>query len=124
MLKVINELRDLGFSVEMDDFGSGYSSLNMLASMPVDILKIDMKFIRNLKNDDKKIKVLELIINIAKSLSIKVIAEGVETNEQLEILKRLGCDIVQGFFFHKPLEAEIFETLLGEKINNVDFRHA
>lgn len=108
LVNVINTLRNDGFLIEMDDFGSGYSSLNMLTTIPVDALKMDMKFIRNMQNDEKSMKLVELILDIAKFLKIPVIAEGVETEEQLLLLKERGCDIVQGYYFSKPVPAEDF----------------
>ena len=111
----INELKDLGFIIEMDDFGTGYSSLNMISSLPLDALKLDMVFIKEAFNDKKDTKIIELIINLAKKLSLKVVAEGVETLEQLDALKDLGCDIVQGYYYSKPIPAHDFERFLGDK---------
>ena len=111
----VNELKDLGFIIEMDDFGTGYSSLNMISSLPLDALKLDMSFIREAFTDKKDTKIIELIINLAKKLSLKVVAEGVETLEQLDALKKLGCDIVQGYYYSKPIPAKDFERFLGDK---------
>lgn len=111
----VNELKDLGFIIEMDDFGTGYSSLNMISSLPLDALKLDMSFIKEAFNDKKDTKIIELIINLAKKLSLKVVAEGVETLEQLDALKELGCDIVQGYYYSKPIPAKDFERFLGDK---------
>ena len=94
--------------IEMDDFGSGYSSLNMLTTIPIDALKMDMKFIRNMQKDERSMKLVELVLDIAKFLQIPVIAEGVETEEQLQLLKERGCDIVQGYYFSKPVPPEEF----------------
>jgi EAL domain-containing protein (putative c-di-GMP-specific phosphodiesterase class I) len=93
----------------MDDFGSGYSSLNMLSSMPVDILKMDIAFIRNIESSTKDLRLVELIVDIARYLNVPVIAEGVETENQLRLLKDVGCDIVQGYYFSRPLPAADFE---------------
>ena len=111
----VNELKDLGFVIEMDDFGTGYSSLNMISSLPLDALKLDMSFIKEAFNEKKDTKIIELIINFAKKLSLKVVAEGVETLEQLDALKDLGCDIVQGYYYSKPIPANEFERFLGNK---------
>ena len=108
LVTVIENLRKDGFLIEMDDFGSGYSSLNMLTTIPIDALKMDMKFIRNMQKDEKSMKLVELVLDIAKFLGIPVIAEGVETEEQLILLKERGCDIVQGYYFSKPVPSEEF----------------
>ena len=115
-IKVINNLRNSGFKIEMDDFGSGYSSLNMLSMMPIDILKMDRAFISDLETNKKNVRFVELIIGIARDFKIPVIAEGVETKGQLDILKKLGCDMIQGFYFSKPLPFDEFEeTILNKK---------
>ena len=110
-IKTINRLRKDGFTVEMDDFGSGYSSLNMLKDMPVDILKIDMVFLS--KTDDyKKSKIiLNSIIDMANNLDMPQITEGVETKEQFDMLKEMGCKLFQGYYFSKPVPLEEFEKL-------------
>ncbi|MBQ6783877.1 MAG: EAL domain-containing protein [Acholeplasmatales bacterium] len=116
MIEIANKLRDLGFSIEMDDFGTGYSSLNMINELPIDVLKLDMVFVRNAhKNHDTKI--VEFIIDIAKYLEVPVIAEGVETKEQVESLKNLGCDIIQGYYFSKPIPSNEFEKFIIERKN-------
>ena len=112
VLNVIGRLQKMGFQIEMDDFGSGYSSLNMLSDMPIDVLKMDMKFIRNIETSETDCRLVKLVIDIAKYLEVKVVAEGVETKGQLDILRSCGCDLVQGFFFSRPLPAEKFEKLI------------
>ena len=109
LIRVINELRAKGYEIEMDDFGSGYSSLNMLSSLPVDVLKMDMDFIRNIERNEKDLRLVELIIDIARYLKVPVVAEGVETEKQLSMLKEAGCDLVQGYYFSKPIPADEFE---------------
>ena len=116
LMDVITALRELGFQIEMDDFGSGYSSLNMLSSMPIDVLKIDMKFIRNLEKSETDRRLVDLIIDIAKYLRVTVVAEGVETKEQLEFLKNEGCDLVQGYYFSRPVPPEEFEKLIVREL--------
>ena len=111
-LEVIAGLRDSGFEIEMDDFGSGYSSLNMLSAMPVDVLKIDMKFIRNIETSETDLQLVRLVLDLSRYLNVKVVAEGVETEGQLKLLKDAGCDIVQGYYFSRPLPAEDFEKLI------------
>lgn len=107
---VVDSLRKKGFRIEMDDFGSGYSSLNMLTELPMDALKLDMKFIRNMTADEKSLKIVELMIDIAGFLQVPVIAEGVETEEQLGLLKKAGCQYIQGYYFSKPVPPEEFEA--------------
>jgi len=107
MIAVVEHLRTLGFRIEMDDFGSGYSSLNMLSTMPIDVLKLDMKFIQNVQNE-KDFRLIQLILDIADFLKVPVVAEGVENEEQCQMLKEAGCDLVQGYFFSKPVPPEEF----------------
>ena len=105
----VTELSEKGFLIEMDDFGSGYSSLGMVTSMPIDVLKIDMSFVKQMLVSSKDKKMVEIIIEIADYLKLKTIAEGVETAEQLEVLKQMGCDIVQGYYLSKPIPVSEFE---------------
>ena len=113
LVNVTEELRSDGFMIEKDDFGSGYSSLNMLTSIPLDALKMDMKFIRNMQKDEKSMKLVELVMDIAKFLQVPVIAEGVETEEQLQLLKARGCDIIQGYYFSRPVPPEEFTKFIS-----------
>ncbi len=108
-IEVINQLREKGFLLEMDDFGSGYSSLNMLKDMPVDVLKVDMLFLSKTENEDRTRAILELIIGLAKRLEIPVISEGVEEAEQVAFLTEMGCDMFQGYYFAKPIALLEFE---------------
>ncbi len=112
IIETVNHLRDKGFKIEMDDFGSGYSSLNMLAALPIDALKLDMQFIRNITRSPKDYNLLMIMLQISKFLNVPTIAEGVETKEQYEILKKAGCDIIQGYYFSKPVPAEEFEQFI------------
>ena len=105
LLSIMKEIKKYGFLISIDDFGTGYSSLNMLQNMPIDILKIDKSFI----NQDK---MLESIILIAKKMNLKTVAEGVETEEQVEKLKKLGVDLLQGYFYSKPLPKTEFEKYI------------
>ena len=116
VLDVVCRLRELGFEIEMDDFGSGYSSLNMLSDMPIDVLKMDMRFIRNIESSDTDMRLVKLILDIAKYLRLKVVAEGVETQGQLSLLQDIGCDLVQGFLFSRPVPPEEFEKLIEHEI--------
>ena len=113
LVNVIEKLRNDGFMIEMDDFGSGYSSLNMLTTIPIDALKMDMKFIRNMQKDEKSMKLVELVLDIADFLQVPVIAEGVETEEQMQLLKERGCAIIQGYYFSKPVPPEEFEKFFN-----------
>ncbi|MBE5881719.1 MAG: EAL domain-containing protein [Lachnospiraceae bacterium] len=110
-LELIERLRNYGFVVEMDDFGSGYSSLNMLKDIQVDILKIDMAFLRKSKDEERSKKILHMIINLSKQLGMPVISEGVETKEQVQYLSDFGCDMFQGYYFAKPMDVASFEKL-------------
>lgn len=116
LLDLIKRLRDLGFEVEMDDFGSGYSSLNMLSSTPVDILKMDMKFVKRIEESETDYRLVRLIIDIAKYLNLSVVAEGVENEGQLKLLKDAGCDIIQGFYFSRAVPAEQIDEFIKKEI--------
>ncbi|WP_019240427.1 MULTISPECIES: EAL domain-containing protein [Bacillus] len=118
-ISIIDELHLLGVKVSIDDFGTGYSSLSYLKSMPIDYLKIDRSFINNLKENTSEIAIVKAIIMMGYGLSMKVIAEGVETEEQIELLKEMDCHYAQGFYINKPLTIEAFERrLLDQKIVN------
>ena len=114
IIEMVKRLRSMGFLVEMDDFGTGYSSLNMLSTLPIDVLKLDMKFIQTAFSEEKNTEMISIIIEIARHLSAPVVAEGVETEEQLNALKELGCDIVQGYYFSPPVSPEKFEPFLHD----------
>ena len=102
----VNDLRKEGFKVLMDDFGSGYSSLNVLKDVEFDVLKIDLKFFSN--DSNKSQKIIEAVINLAHELNIPAIAEGVETKEYIDMLKKYGCQYAQGFYFDKPMNIKTF----------------
>ncbi len=106
--KILSQLKDLGVSLSLDDFGTGYSSLNYLRRFPVDTLKIDQSFVRDVSNDPSGASVITSIIDIAHNLNLTAIAEGVETQDQLDFLRAKNCDSVQGFFFSKPLPEDEF----------------
>ena len=112
IIETVKQLRAVGFKVEMDDFGSGYSSLNMVSTLPIDALKLDMQFIRNAFKGRRDTRMLQVVLEIADSLMVPSIAEGVETAEQLFVLKSLGCDIVQGYYFSRPVPAGEYEAFL------------
>ena len=108
-MEVIKSLRDYGFKIEIDDFGSGYSSLNMLKDISADVLKIDMAFLRATENEVKGQDILETIISLGGKLGMEVITEGVETEKQLLMLSEMGCHVFQGYYFSKPIPVDEFE---------------
>ena len=121
--QVISTVRDLrsmgaGFRIEMDDFGTGYSSLGMLTRLPIDALKLDMSFVRSAfsgaEGESRDVRMIELIIDISDYLGVPVVAEGVETEEQYLALKEMGCDLIQGYYFSRPLPPEEFDKFLIE----------
>lgn len=118
MIEIIERLRSKGFEIEMDDFGSGYSSLNMLSAMPIDILKMDMKFVRNIEFSETDFRLVKLVLDIARYLKVSVVAEGVENENQFSMLRDAGCDLVQGFYFSRPVPPEEFEKLIIQEMNN------
>ncbi|ENZ9534267.1 TPA: EAL domain-containing protein [Clostridioides difficile] len=109
---VLNELRTYGFSISMDDFGTGYSSISCLRDMPIDILKLDKSFLDGIEHDERSRNIAKSIVSLAKSLDLVVIIEGVESKEQAELMKQFGCDLVQGFYFARPMPAKNFLDLL------------
>lgn len=120
LIGVVSDFRRLGFCVELDDFGSGYSSLNTVCDLPFDILKLDMGFIRSMERSKKNEKVVQAVVDLGKILGVKTVAEGVETALQVETLKRFGCDYVQGYYFSKPLPEEEFLLKIQKELSDVD----
>ncbi len=119
--EMVDRLRQEGFLVMMDDFGSGYSSLNMLKSIPVDVLKIDMRFLEiTEENEQKGIGILESIVNMARLLGMPIIVEGVETQRQESVLRGMGCRYTQGYYYYRPLPIDQFETLMADE-RHLDF---
>ncbi len=114
LISTVKQLRQLGFVVEMDDFGAGYSSLNTLKDVPVDILKLDVRFLSAGEDDARGGSILSSVVRMAHWLKLPVIAEGVETREQADYLKSLNCFYMQGYLFGKPMPAQAFEQLLHE----------
>lgn len=101
----------------MDDFGSGYSSLNMLKDAPIDVLKLDMAFMRNIDMDNENERnniIVESIVELSKKLNISVVVEGVESEKQVEFLKSIGAEIIQGYYFSKPIPVEEYEKLIQQ----------
>lgn len=114
-MKILDELRQSGFVVEMDDFGSGYSSLNMLKDMPVDVLKIDMKFLSSSKSRERAKTIVKNIIKLSEELDIDSLTEGVETRYQYQQLSQMGCKMFQGYYFAKPMPIEDFVSFAVKK---------
>ena len=112
VISTAKRLREMGFRIEMDDFGTGYSSLGMLSNLPIDALKLDMSFVRSAFGETRDVRMIELILDIAAYLRVPVVAEGVETEEQYLELKAMGCDLVQGYYFSKPVPPEAFDRFL------------
>lgn len=112
IIQTLNTLKSMGIRLSIDDFGTEYSSLNRLVQLPVDRIKMDIKFVRGIEKSQKDKAIAKIIINLAKSLNLNLIAEGVENEKQLEFLKLNLCDEVQGFYYYKPMPAENAELLL------------
>ncbi|EAZ87973.1 putative bifunctional diguanylate cyclase/phosphodiesterase, partial [Crocosphaera chwakensis] len=112
--ETLRQLRDLGVQISLDDFGTGYSSLGYLQKFPITTLKIDQSFIQNLQNNSKNTAIISAIIALGKSFDLRVVAEGVETLQQLELLQRLNCQEIQGFWFSRPLKSADATTFLSQ----------
>ena len=118
LIETVTRFKEMGFKISVDDFGSGYSSLNLITQLPFDTLKIDGGFFLRKDLTDKNKKVISSVVTLAKSLNLETVSEGVETQVQVDFLRDLGCDMIQGFFYYKPMPGEEFEQLLisqGEK---------
>ena len=116
VIPFISRIRENGFKIEIDDFGSGYSSFGALADLPFDVLKIDMQFIRSMDKNEKVKDIVIMIIKLAKMMNAITVAEGVETEEQYLFLKENGCDIIQGYYLSKPLPISDFEKLIEKEV--------
>ena len=121
--KTISRLRELGFRIYLDDFGSGYSNLNSLSDMKLDILKLDMKFVQG-RDEQRTIKIMESIINMAHLLNLPVVCEGVETEAQLKMVRALGIYYVQGYYYYRPFPYDRMEEMLraGDRVDTVGIR--
>ena len=111
LMKAVERLKEAGFTVVMDDFGNGYSSLNALKEMPVEIVKVDMSFTEDIERSEKSNIIMSNFIRMAKELGIIIVVEGVETQEQLDFLRKMDCDQIQGFFYSKPVSVEDFSKM-------------
>ena len=114
MLEMMNQLKEQHVRLSMDDFGSGYSSLNLLKDIPFDVLKIDREFFSEAITSESSTWILRKIVEMAEGLGIEVICEGVETDEQIEILRTVGCHLVQGYYYSKPISLEEFIQKYGD----------
>jgi EAL domain-containing protein (putative c-di-GMP-specific phosphodiesterase class I) len=112
MLEVMRNLKELNMNLSIDDFGSGYSSLNLLSQLDFQVLKLDKAFLESGTEDEKVKKVVDSVISMAKKLDMKVVAEGVERKDELEMLKSLSCDLIQGYYFDRPIPVKDFERRL------------
>jgi EAL domain-containing protein (putative c-di-GMP-specific phosphodiesterase class I) len=112
---VLTKLKTMGVSIAIDDFGTGYSSLSYLIKFPIDIIKIDRSFIIQLGGDEKAEVLVEAVIGLSRKLSMHVVAEGVENDEQLAYLRQWGCDYCQGYYFSKPISHMEYASLLNDK---------
>ncbi|MCR5218005.1 EAL domain-containing protein [Treponema sp.] len=116
LVRVMNDIKKAGFKISVDDFGSGYSSLNILKNMPADVIKLDKEFLHKTEDTSKDSIIMESVINMAKKLNMQTVIEGIETKEQSELLTGIGCDIAQGFYFARPMPGEDFLDLLKKYI--------
>ena len=111
-LELIKGLHNMGIKVSMDDFGSGYSSLNLLSKLPIDIIKLDKVFLKEGEMQESDRIIISCVVDMAKKLHITSLCEGVETQEQSDYLKKVGCQMQQGFFFSRPVPREDFENIM------------
>lgn len=119
MKEILEKVKEKGFGIAIDDFGTGYSSLIMLEVMPIDTLKIDKSFIDRIGINNKEVNLIEIIMLITKKLKLKTVAEGVEKSKQVEYLKKINCDLIQGYFYSKPLDFEAFKNYIKENKNKI-----
>ena len=112
MISLINKMKAMGFQFSMDDFGSGYSSFNLLKDMNVDELKIDKEFLESTEDSTRSRYIIERIVEMAHGLDIRVVCEGVERKEQVEFLRNIECDIIQGYYYSKPMPMDEYEKYL------------
>ena len=113
---MLQALKEIGVFLAIDDFGTGYSSLSYLQRFPLDIVKVDRMFVDELGQDDGGDEIVSAVISLAHALGLEVVAEGVETPQQLEILRSLGCDFAQGFLFSRPVPANELPILYGIRL--------
>ena len=109
MKKILGQIKDIGVNIALDDFGTGYSSLNHIREIPFDIIKVDQSFIRELESDSYAASFVKMVGELAEAIGVRLCVEGVETEAQLNILKNMPVDLIQGFFFDRPMPQEQFE---------------
>ncbi|MCF0141758.1 MAG: EAL domain-containing protein, partial [Parasporobacterium sp.] len=114
LLQLVKDIKAKGFEISMDDFGSGYSSLNSLINLPLDVLKLDAGFFRDLQDEEKARTVVLAAIRLAKKLNMRIVAEGVEEKAQVDYLAEQGCDMIQGYYYEKPMPAAEYAELMGK----------
>lgn len=112
ILNTVNKHQSYGFLVSMDDFGSGFSSLNSLKDLPLDIIKLDGEFFRGTENGDRSKTVIMDTIRMAKNLKMDIVAEGIETKDQVDFLSEIGCDYIQGYYYARPMPVDAFESFI------------
>lgn len=117
---ILKKIKSKGFKISIDDFGTGYSSLNMLQIMPIDIIKIDKSFIDKINKFNNNQNLIEVIMMIAKKMNLKTVAEGVEFKEQVEYLKSVKCDLIQGYYYSKPIKLEEFIEYINMMNNKME----
>ena len=120
VIEILKRLKEMGVKLSVDDFGTGYSSLNYLKRFPIDLLKIDATFVRDVETDADDRAIIQSIIALAKSMRLKVVAEGVESRQQLELLRSMGCDFIQGYYVGRPVGTEEFEESVLRKSKKLD----
>ena len=118
--EILTNIKSKGFKISIDDFGTGYSSLNMLQIMPIDIIKIDKSFIDKIDKFNNNENLIEVIMMIAKKMNLKTVAEGVELKEQVEYLKSVKCDLIQGYYYSKPIKLEDFIEYINIMNNKME----
>ena len=123
MIAIMQKLHEIGFKLSIDDFGSGYSSLNLLKDIPADVLKIDREFFNGTVNSKKGRAVISSVVDMAKNLEMNVISEGVETQDQIDFLKEIDCNMVQGYYFSKPMKLKDFDELWENHIEGLLYEY-
>ena len=120
MVDLLKRIRECGIQVSLDDFGTGYSSFNYIKTLPLDVLKIDKSLLYDLEGDKRTENIIKTIINLAHILKLTVTCEGVETREQLNLLEKLDCDNIQGYYLSRPLQVDRFREFIEEYIENFE----
>ena len=116
LIASMQKIKKAGYDISVDDFGSGYSSLNLLKDMPADVLKLDKEFLSSAAGSDREFSIISSVIDMSKKINLMTIAEGVETKEQAETLRKMGCDIAQGYYYARPISAQAYKELLLQNV--------